>query len=98
MRISDWSSDVCSSDLSAFTRNAAEAFAAHTGNCMSLVVLTAAMADELGLDVQFQEVLGDPTMSRNGDLLFYNGHVNVVLREKLAEKGDRKSVGEGKRV
>lgn len=74
---------------SAFTRNAAEAFAAHTGNCMSLVILTAAMADEVGLDVQFQEVLGEPTMSRNGDLLFYNGHVNVVLREKLAEKGGK---------
>src|SRR3546814_16865183 len=56
---------------------------------MSLVVLTAAMADELGLDVQFQEVLCDPTMSRNGDLVLYNGHVNVVLREKLAEKGGK---------
>lgn len=72
---------------SAFTRNAAEAFDAHTGNCLSLVILTASLAHELDLDVQFQEVLGERVMSRSGDLIFYNGHVNVVLREKLAEKG-----------
>jgi tetratricopeptide (TPR) repeat protein len=76
---------------SAFTRNAAEAFDARTGNCLSLVILTAALAGQVGLDVQFQEVLGDHVMSRNGDLVFYNGHVNVVLREKLAEKGVKSS-------
>ena len=71
----------------AFTRNAAEAFEAGAGNCLSLVILTASLADEMGLDVQFQEVLGERVMSRNGDLVFYNGHVNVALREKLAEQG-----------
>ncbi|MDP1698950.1 MAG: hypothetical protein Q8L45_14385 [Xanthomonadaceae bacterium] len=71
----------------AFTRNAAEAFEAGAGNCLSLVILTASLADEMGLDVQFQEVLGERVMSRNGDLVFYNGHVNIALREKLAEQG-----------
>ncbi|PIX60024.1 MAG: hypothetical protein COZ47_09425, partial [Lysobacterales bacterium CG_4_10_14_3_um_filter_64_11] len=71
----------------AFTRNAAEAFAAGSGNCLSLVMLTASLADEIGLEVQFQEVLDEPTLSRNGDLVFYNGHVNVVLRENRAEQG-----------
>jgi len=72
---------------SSFTRNAVEAFEARTGNCLSLVILTAAMAGELGLEVQFQEVLGERTMSRNGDLVFYNGHVNVVLSEPRIEAG-----------
>lgn len=63
------------------TRNAAEAFQARSGNCLSLVILTAALARELNLEVQFQEVLGDPTMSRNGNLLFYNRHVNLLLSE-----------------
>jgi len=71
----------------AFTRNAAEAFAAGSGNCLSLVMLTASLADAIGLEVQFQEVLDEPTLSRNGDLVFYNGHVNVVLRENRAEQG-----------
>lgn len=69
----------------AFTRNAAEAFAAQSGNCLSLVIVTAALAQEIGLDVQFQEVLGERVMSRTGDLVFYNGHVNVVLSERRDE-------------
>lgn len=67
------------------TRNAAEAFAARTGNCLSLAILTAALASEIGLDVQFQNVLGERTISRNGDLLFYNDHVNLELRETRNE-------------
>lgn len=76
---------------SSLTRNAREAFEAHTGNCMSLVILTAALAQELGLEVQFQEVLGERVMSRDGDLLFYNGHVNVVLIEHRRENGVMKN-------
>lgn len=79
---------------SSITRNASEAFAARTGNCMSLVILTSALARELGLEVQFQQVLGERVMSRDGDLVFYNGHVNVVLIEHRHKDGvmkDRKT-------
>ena len=68
-----------------FTRTAEEAFAARTGNCLSLVLLTAALAREVGLGVQYQNVLGEHTMSRNSDLVFYNGHVNLVLNERRSE-------------
>lgn len=61
------------------TRNAAEAFAARSGNCLSLVVMTAALADALGLEVGFQQVLGDDPFRREGGLTLRNGHVNVVL-------------------
>jgi transglutaminase-like putative cysteine protease len=37
---------------SAQTRNAAEAFAARTGNCLSLVIMTAAFAKALALPVE----------------------------------------------
>ena len=77
----------------AITRNAAEAFSARTGNCLSLAILTAALADEIGLDVQFQNVLGERTISRNGDLLFYNDHVNLELRDT---RNDDRSVATGK--
>lgn len=69
-----------------FTRTAAEAFEARTGNCLSLVLLTAALAHELGLGVQYQSVLGEQSMSRNGDLVFYNGHVNLVLNERRSDE------------
>ncbi len=68
------------------TKNAAQAFAARTGNCMSLVLMTAAFAKEIGLEVQFQNVHLKPSWSRNGALLFNAGHVNVILLEKHTPK------------
>ena len=61
------------------TRTAAEAFAARSGNCLSLVLMTAAFAHELRLPVIYQSAYLDETWSRNGDLLFASGHVNVTI-------------------
>ena len=41
---------------SAMTRNAAQAFEARAGNCLSLVIMTAAFAKHLGLPVRYQSV------------------------------------------
>jgi len=64
---------------SAMTRNAAEAFDARAGNCLSLVIMTAAFARELGVDVQFQNVLEEESWGRSGDLYLMFGHVNLTL-------------------
>lgn len=61
------------------TRNASEAFDARSGNCLSLVIMTAALAWELDLDVRFQSMVIDETWHRQGDLLIGAGHVNVTL-------------------
>src|SRR4051812_48816438 len=61
------------------TRTAAEAFAARTGNCLSLAIMTAAFAKELGLTVRFQRLFSDESWSRSGDFYFASGHVNVTL-------------------
>ncbi len=61
------------------TRNAAEAFAARAGNCLSLVIMTASFAKALGLPVRYQRVFVDESWSRSGDLYFANGHVNLSL-------------------
>jgi Tfp pilus assembly protein PilF len=61
------------------TRNASEAFAARTGNCLSLVILTAAMAKQLGLQVQYQSVFIDDSWSRSDGITYYDGHVNISL-------------------
>ena len=64
---------------SAMTRNAAQAFAARSGNCLSLVIMTAAFAREMGLPVRYQSAFVDDVWSRSGDVQFFIGHVNLTL-------------------
>jgi len=71
----------------AVTRNAAQAFAARKGNCLSLVILTAAFAKQMGLAVRFQNVFTDETWSRNGSFYLSIGHVNVTIRGTRVEPG-----------
>lgn len=61
------------------TRNAAEAFDARSGNCLSLLVMTGAFAQALGLTVHYQSVVTDEAWARHDDLIFAIGHVNIRL-------------------
>jgi Tfp pilus assembly protein PilF len=61
------------------TRTAAETYAARTGNCLSLVVMTAAFARELGMTVRFRSVMADETWSRDGGIYLVASHVNIAL-------------------
>jgi len=61
------------------TRNAAEAFEARSGNCLSLVLLTASFAKAMGIPVQYQSVYSARTMSRSGGIIYLSGHVNLML-------------------
>jgi Tfp pilus assembly protein PilF len=76
---------------SVMTRNAAQAFAARSGNCLSLVIMTAAFAKTLGLPVLFQSVSVDETVSRSEDIYFFIGHVNLTLGNHHAVVGLRTS-------
>ena len=69
------------------TRNAAETFDARTGNCLSLVIMTAALAKEIGLPVRYQRVYVDDTWSRSGDVYFSVGHVNLSLGRRQIDGG-----------
>lgn len=73
------------------TRTAAQTFEARAGNCLSLVVMTAAFARELGLPVQFQSVGVDDSWSRNGGLYLVSSHINLSLRAPAAEQLSVKS-------
>jgi tetratricopeptide (TPR) repeat protein len=64
---------------SARTLNAAQAFKARSGNCLSLVIMTAAFAREMGMPVTFQSAFLDESWGRSGDVHFFIGHVNVTL-------------------
>ncbi|MDE2429308.1 MAG: tetratricopeptide repeat protein [Burkholderiales bacterium] len=78
------------------TRTAAQAFASRSGNCLSLVIMTAALAKELGLDVEYQNVLLQESWSRNNDLYFASGHVNIIIGSRpnisLDRDGDRQAL------
>jgi Tfp pilus assembly protein PilF len=75
----------------AMTRNASQAFAARAGNCLSLVIMTAAFAKEMGMSVRYQNVFVDETWSRNGDFYLSIGHVNLSLGPRLIEYGPTES-------
>jgi Tfp pilus assembly protein PilF len=64
---------------SSITRTAAEAFAARRGNCLSLVIMTAALAEELEIPVILQQVNTEESWTRSGSLYFNSGHVNLRL-------------------
>ncbi|MCV2355792.1 hypothetical protein LNV09_16740 [Paucibacter sp. B2R-40] len=78
---------------SGVTRDAAQAFADRRGNCLSLVIMTAAFAKQLGLPVRYQSVYVDEIWSRSGDLYFLSGHVNLSLGRSLSES--REMVDDG---
>jgi tetratricopeptide (TPR) repeat protein len=69
------------------TRNAAQAFAARSGNCLSLVIMTAAFAKALDVPVTYQSAYADETWSRSGGLYFRTGHVNIQLGRRLIDRG-----------
>ncbi len=70
---------------SAMTRNAAQAYTSRSGNCLSLVIMTAAFAKQMGINVEFQSVYVEEAWSRRGNLNFLSGHVNLALRKSALE-------------
>ncbi|MCY4756016.1 tetratricopeptide repeat protein [Pelomonas aquatica] len=66
------------------TRTAAEAFEARRGNCMSLVLMTAAFAHHLSLPVHFNSVFIEESWTRSHDIFFVAGHVNISLERAHA--------------
>jgi tetratricopeptide (TPR) repeat protein len=68
------------------TRNAAQAFQTRAGNCLSLVIMTAAFARHLGVPVHYQSVQVDDTYTQSGDLMLVSHHVNLVLGRRAPHR------------
>ncbi len=64
------------------TRNAAEAFDAKAGNCLALVIMTAAFAKAMNIEVHYNSALFGDQWSRDSNVYFLNGHVNVTLGKR----------------
>jgi Flp pilus assembly protein TadD len=60
------------------TRDASQTFRDRMGNCLSLVIMTAAFAKELGMSVRYQNVDME-SWSRSDNVLLLSGHVNIML-------------------
>ena len=61
------------------TLTAAQTYAARAGNCLSLVIMTAAFARELNMRIRYQSVESDEVWSRADSLYLVSGHVNISL-------------------
>lgn len=64
---------------SRITRTASQTYAARSGNCLSLVIMTAAFAKELGMPIRFQSVDVDSNWSRAEGLYLSSSHINISL-------------------
>lgn len=69
------------------TRTAAETFHLRRGNCLSFSSMFVALAREVGLEVQFQEVDIPPDWTLDKDTYVLNQHVNVFV--ELGRSGTR---------
>lgn len=67
------------------TRTAGEAFDARMGNCLSLTLMTASFARELGIPVTFRQIYQEEQVSRVADLQVVSGHVNIGLGRRPTE-------------
>ncbi len=67
------------------TLNATNAFQTQSGNCMSLAILTTALAESVGLDVAYQRVNVAPVYRRYANVMTLSTHVRTHL---FAEEED----------
>ncbi len=67
------------------TRTASEAFEARSGNCLSLVLMTAAIAKQLALPVVYQQVYVALSWTRSNGIAFASDHVNLVLGKRAVD-------------
>lgn len=68
------------------TRSAAETFDARAGNCMSLVVMTAAFAKAMNVEARYRVSVDFDSWGRQADLLVHTDHVNISVGPRFAEK------------
>ena len=62
------------------TTNAAETWRNKQGDCLSLTILSQALARRLGVPAQMQEVRVPVTFDRRNGVDFLNNHVNLLVR------------------
>jgi Tfp pilus assembly protein PilF len=76
------------------TASAAEAISLRRGNCMSLALVTTALADAAGVDIDWQLAHTDPVYSSEGSVIYSANHIQSRLYEpRFAAPGRAFSFG-----
>jgi tetratricopeptide (TPR) repeat protein len=73
-------------DYDTTTLTAQDAFATRHGNCLSFTNMFVAMAREVGLPAEFQEVDIPPDWSMSGETFLLSQHINAVVEIRNAPK------------
>lgn len=63
------------------TLNASQALDQKTGNCLTLAIVTKALADLVGLETAFQRVNSAPVYARYSDVMTLSSHVRTYIYE-----------------
>ncbi|MCH1929514.1 hypothetical protein L9G16_04915 [Shewanella sp. A25] len=61
------------------TQVASLTYGERAGNCMSLVVMTSALASLFNIGTEFQDIAIEPVWDKQGNFYLINGHVNLRL-------------------
>jgi Flp pilus assembly protein TadD len=59
--------------------NANDTFYSQTANCLSMSIMTYALATEAGFDVDFQEIMIPEYWTRRSGFSLLNGHINIKM-------------------
>lgn len=70
-----------------YTRTAAQTLEMGQGNCLSMVIMTAAIAKHFDIPFKVQNIKTVPMWDRDGGLYLINGHVNIQLKNETGSKG-----------
>ncbi len=65
------------------TFSASEALLLNKGNCLTLAILTKALADLAGVKVAYQLVETEPVYQKNGNIIVSSQHIRTVLFEPV---------------
>ena len=69
-----------------YTRSASLTLEQRAGNCLSMVIMTAAIAKHFKIPYRYQDIKSTPMWDREGELYLINGHINIRLLTTLADK------------
>ncbi|MGH8148125.1 MAG: tetratricopeptide repeat protein [Rhodanobacteraceae bacterium] len=69
------------------TRTASQTFTTRKGNCLSLVIMAAAFAKQLGIRVTYEQVYDVGNWSRDASFAVLSQHVNLVLGSRAPIAG-----------
>jgi len=72
------------------TFTATEAFEKRSGNCLTLAILTTALANVVGLDVYYKKVFTPPIYRRHNHVLTTSAHVKTIV---LGPEAEEKKLG-----